>query len=463
MSDQIKTILDLAADGKHTEVKDQGLLTGLGNEQLNAAKQRAFQMASELLGDTGSEVPESNQLKAQNLLAACDGLETELQRRREIDGLRGKAQKGIASLMQPAALPFGDPATGRGQRKAQSLGEMMVESDWYKQGIKSGAFRTEEGTKLHGPGVMTVPMFKALQQGRAQQQKSLLYTGSSVGGAFVIPEYEMDWEPASRPGPDILDLLTVQPTNTDTIYWIRQDTRSTNATAVAEATALTGTPGAKPESALAFSRQTTPVETIAVWIPATNQQLQDAPELRRIIDDELTYDLTLELDNQILNGSGTSPDIDGILNASIQSVAYVASTHGNTANALFRAMTVIATANEPAPTGIVLNPLDWEPIRLLRESGEGLTATGKYLMGDPSQSGAMTLWGLPVVVSNRITANTGLVGHFPSARLHMREDSTIKVGMANEDFIRNIVRVLAEMRAALTVRRPNAFAKVTSI
>ena len=77
---------------------------------------------------------------------------------------------------------------------------------------------------------------------------------------------------------------------------------------------------------------------------------------------------------------------------------------------------------------------------------------------------ATTLWGLPVVVSNRITSGTALVGNFAvGAKLHLREDATVKVGMANDDFTRNIVRVLAEMRAALTIRRPSAFAKVTSL
>ena len=174
--------------------------------------------------------------------------------------------------------------------------------------------------------------------------------------------------------------------------------------------------------------------------------------------------IMLELDNQILNGSGTSPQLTGILNAGIQSVAWSSATYSNKADALFRAMVVIATANQPAPDGIVLNPLNWEPIRLLRESGTGSSGTGAYIMGNPMETGVQQLWGLPVVVSNRMTSGTGLVGNFKlGAKLLMREDSTVKIGMANDDFIRNIVRVLAELRAALTVRRPSAFTKVTSL
>lgn len=448
--DIIKTL----AEGEYSKID----ATALGTEALTKAKADAFKRANELLGDASHQVTEADFTAAQNLLKGVDGFEEEIQRRREIDGMRSKASGGIASLMTPASMPFADPSDAARGRKGISAGRAFIESELYQSHSRDGSFRYE-------PKSGRFPQFGIEVAGRdLMRRKSLLYTGSAVGGAFVIPEYEMDWEPASRPGPDILDLLRVVPTQSDTINWIRQDTRSASASTVAEATVTTGTTGSKPETTLAFSRQSTPVETLAVWIAATNQQIADAAELRSIIDDELTYDLMLELDNQILNGNGTSPNLTGILNASIQSVAYVATTHGNEPNALLRAMMVIATANEPAPTGIVLNPLDWEPIRALRESGAGLTATGTYLMGPPSEMGASTLWGLPVVVTNRITANTGLLGNFQAgARLHMREDSSIKIGMANDDFIRNIVRVLAELRAALTVRRPSAFCKVTGI
>lgn len=435
--------------------------TGLSTEALKAAKLESFQKAQDILKAEG-RIDDARFDAAKAHLADCDILEQELGRRAEIDGLRAKAAGGIASLMgAPAALPFADNPAGdsRKGRAPSTPGGAFVGSEAYRAAVKSGAFNHQPRDGRIPDIAVSMPLGGMLAHGR----KGLLYTGSSVGGAFVLPEYEPGFEPKSRPTPDILSLLTVQPTATDTVYWIRQDTRSTAATAVAEATNSTGTFGTKPESSLAFSRQTTPIETLAVWIAATNQQLGDAAELQSIIDSELTYDLMLELDNQILNGGGTSPDLTGILNASIQSVAY-ATTYANKADTLMRAMVVIATANEPAPDGIILNPLNWEPLRLLRESGSGSTASGTYLMGPPMEGGANTLWGLPVVVSNRIASGTALVGNFAAgAKLHMREDSTIKVGMANDDFIRNIVRVLAELRAGLSVRRPSAFAKVTGL
>lgn len=439
-------------------------LSTLSNEQLAAEKRIAYQKANDILGASG-RVDDERFAEAKQHLADCDILETEMGRRAEIDGMRAKASGGLASLMsQPAAIPFSDNPGESKARRASSVGDAFVKSASYQNALKSGALSAGSilaSGRIPEMGV-TVPLGYALSRGIGE--KGLLYTDSAVGGAWVIPEYEPGFEPKSRPTPDILSLLTVQPTASDTIYWIRQDTRSTAATAVAEATNSTGTTGTKPETSLAFSRQTSPVETLAVWIAATNQQLADASEIAGIINSELVYDLTLQLDNQILNGGGTSPELTGILNASIQSVAYSTATYSNKADTVLRALVVIATANEPAPTGIIMNPVNWETMRILRESGSGSSGSGTYLMGSPMMEAATTLWGLPVVVSNRITSGTALVGNFAvGAKLHLREDATVKVGMANDDFTRNIVRVLAEMRAALTVRRPSAFAKVTSL
>lgn len=439
----------------------------LSNEQLQAEKRIAFSKANDILGASG-RVDEARFEEAKIHLAATDQIEAELKHRRDMDGARAKAQGGIASLFaNPAAIPFGDDpaASGGNKGRAYSPGQAVVQADLYQAALKSGAFNTIQNV----PNIaVDMALGSMLRQGRksaagAGGEKGLLYSFASGGGAFVIPQYDSGYEQLARPGPDILDLLTVQPTSSDTIYWVRQDTRSTAATAVSQASVTTGTTGTKPESALAFTRQSTPVETIAVWIAATNQQLADAPELQSIIDNELTYDLLLQLDAQILSGSGTSPNLTGILNAGIKSVAH-ASTFSNIADTIYRGMVVIATGNEPNPTGIVINPLDWEEIRLLRESGAGATASGTYIMGAPMESGPMQLWGLPVVISNRMTSGTALVGDFRgSAKLHVREDSSVKIGLANDDFIRNMVRILAEMRAALTVRRPAAFAKVTGL
>ncbi len=71
-----------------------------------------------------------------------------------------------------------------------------------------------------------------------------------------------------------------------------------------------------------------------------------------------------------------------------------------------------------------------------------------------------TLWGVSVVESEAVPAGTALVGDFRRALLFDHESSAISVGTVGDDFIRNIVRILCEARAAFGIFRPKAFVAV---
>jgi HK97 family phage major capsid protein len=115
------------------------------------------------------------------------------------------------------------------------------------------------------------------------------------------------------------------------------------------------------------------------------------------------------------------------------------------------------------PSAAVLNPNDWEAIRLSRENAATGTLGG-YLMGPPSQVGAVTLWGMPVVEAEALTENTGLVGDFGmGCSLFDREQAAIRVGTIDDQFVRNMQTILAELRAAFVVYRPAMFTKITGI
>ena len=89
-----------------------------------------------------------------------------------------------------------------------------------------------------------------------------------------------------------------------------------NAAPVAEATAASGSSGAKPESGLALSRVTETVKTIAHWLPATKRALADAGQIRTLVDNFLRYGLEEELEDQMVNGDGTGENFTGLLTLS---------------------------------------------------------------------------------------------------------------------------------------------------
>jgi HK97 family phage major capsid protein len=256
----------------------------------------------------------------------------------------------------------------------------------------------------------------------------------------------------------IRDLFPVQRTQASVIEFFRVSGFTNNASVVPErdTTVSPNVYGAKPHSNLSFLSATAPVRTIAHWETAHRNTLDDVDLLAGIVNNELLYGLRLAEDNQILNGTGNGEDLLGILNTpNIQGLSRA--VNDNYADALRRAMTKAFLAYYE-PTGVVLHPVDWEAIELLKAT------TGQYIIVTNVAVGATKqVWRLPVVDTPAIAQGTALVGSFGiGATLYDRMNANIRIAEQHSDlFIRNAVLVLAEERLALATKRPESFVKVS--
>jgi HK97 family phage major capsid protein len=247
----------------------------------------------------------------------------------------------------------------------------------------------------------------------------------------------------------VRDIITVGETGSDTVEYVRITSVTNNAAPTAEATATGGSSGTKPESAMAMLRVTESVKTIPHWIPATNRSLADAPQLRTIIDNFLRYGIEEELEDQILTGDASGENFDGVLHvAGTTPQAFDTDILKTTR----KARTKVRTVGRARPTAYVMNPLDWEKFDLLQDN------EARYYYGGPMNPGSPRLWGLPVVESEGMTEGTTVCADWKLAILWDRMQTAISMSNSHSDFfIRNLVAILAEMRAAFGVIRPPAF------
>ncbi|MCM2327722.1 MAG: phage major capsid protein, partial [Lysobacter sp.] len=86
------------------------------------------------------------------------------------------------------------------------------------------------------------------------------------------------------------------------------------------------------------------------------------------------------------------------------------------------------------------------------------STVGEYLFGAPGSMTVPSLWGVPVVVTASMTAGSFLVLDAPRAGfVATREDATVRISEhTNDDFIRNLIRILVEERLALCIARSGA-------
>lgn len=406
------------------------------------------------------------------LLAMVDEYEARLPQLEESERTRNRIKESIQKYQRPIVAPPDQEAREYRQGKTISPGNQFLGSEEYKSHLQGGAFNSQlnriEFAVAMRAGTSFVERFQNRGRMRASdgydsmEQKALMYAGSaSVGGALVANDIRPGILDILQRDLTFLDVVPRLQTQSDTVEYIRQDTYTNNAAFVAEASASTGTSGTKPESALAYSTQTVPVQAMAHYIPITNRLLADAPAIRGIIDGQLLTGLARKLEDQILAGDGAGVNFRGILNT--VGVLTQGLGGGSAIDAIWNARTQVRVTGHARPNVIVMHPNDFGAIRLVREDIAG-SGTGGYLMGPPNQTGFVTLWGMPVVESEAITENTALVGDMVNGlALFDREQAAVRVGLVNDQFIRNMQTILAELRAALAVFRPSAFCLVTGI
>ena len=106
-------------------------------------------------------------------------------------------------------------------------------------------------------------------------------------------------------------------------------------------------------------------------------------------------------------------------------------------------------------TAVLLNPEDQEEIDLLQDKN------GRFFGQGPFGTGPGTLWGVPVIASEKITKGQALMGDFKQVQLLDREGLSVTAFNQHADFAaRNLVYVRAELRAGVVVWRPNRLALV---
>lgn len=408
---------------------------------------------------------QEDETELKRLLTEVDELETKLAGLEDAEQRRARIMEGVERYSTPAPKSFrpnGTPSDEYLEARTVSPGDQFIQNRDYRELKANGAFNSQLSKTQFAVQLKDGTSLIFWRDAARREYKALVYgSSSSVGGAFVQNDQLPGFQDIRQREIVLLDLVPRVPTGSDTIEYVREDTFTNAAAAVAEASATTGTSGLKPESTLAYSVQTSPVRTIAHWIPVTNRMLSDAPAIRGIINGRLLLGLDLVLETQILSGSGSGENLTGIL--STAGINIQGKGTDNVLDAIFKARTQIRVTGKGRPSAVVLHPNDWQAVRLSRENVASGTL-GAYLMGPPSQVGAVTVWGLPVVESEAITENTGLIGDFGmGCTLYDREQAAIRVGTIDDQFVRNMQTILAELRAAFVVYRPTMFTKITGI
>lgn len=245
----------------------------------------------------------------------------------------------------------------------------------------------------------------------------------------------------------VIDLINWGTTQEAVAYFLRESTYDIMADIAPENTD-------KPESDFEFGVISLNVGVIAHWIRASKQVLADMPALANYLETRMAYGVRFKLEYYVVNGHTPAQGQQKIFSGLLEPLNHqtVTAADSDTAIDVINKAKYEAAASYVLPDSILLNPKDWGAIERIKGTD------GHYIFGAPGAAVQPILWGLPVVFAASMPEGKYWVGNLALGFDGLiREDVNITVSTEDGNNItKNLVTILAEMRAAGAVVLPEA-------
>lgn len=249
---------------------------------------------------------------------------------------------------------------------------------------------------------------------------------------------------------NVLDLLGREVIDGNTLVFFREG-------ALQGAPAITAEGAKKPQVHFADPTPVTvTLQKIAAFVKESDEVIDDAAFLASTINGRLLYELNFVRQATVISDLLST---SGIQQATWPATATFTDLSLDIADAVADAIADVQEESGYAANGVVVTPAIWKQLRT------GHFDSGEYIGGGYFEQGARPmLWGLPVAVSSQLTAGHILVGAFDTCASLVTKAEGVTVESTNtdqDDFVKNLMTIRAEVREKLAVRRPAGFVDLT--
>lgn len=210
--------------------------------------------------------------------------------------------------------------------------------------------------------------------------------------------------------------------------------------------------GNKPQIDFDLTEKVAPSEFIAGYLRITRKALDDISAMRSYLQTRLLESYLDAEDNQILNGNGTSPNLDGIItNAEAYSGFRTIQVEK-----LIDSIAQVESNNHSA-NGILLSPEQYYALLLTKGTTNDYTLPGLGAVN--SVNGQLFVAGIPVFRSTAMSDSNYIVGDWAKgAQLFIRENPIVRFFEEDGTNVReNKITVRVEGRVALPIYYTDAF------
>lgn len=346
----------------------------------------------------------------------------------DIDAMKSE----INETLKVQGLQIAQLGQGGSTVKEKTLREMLIEKAADLTAIKNGdAKRVQFTLDTKAAGTMTI--------------------AGNVTGEVPQSMREPGLNRIARRRPFVSDFVGVRPIGNPAVSWVEQVNPDGSPAFIAEGVL-------KP--AIDFDMQviTETAKKVAANIKVSKEMLDDVDFMRSEIDAELRERINILADDQLLTGDGTGANLNGLITQATTFAAgiFAASiVDPNNYDVLRIAYNQVVLANF-MPTTIFLHPSDMTMMQITKGTD------GHYIeFPFVDESGTRMLGSVQIVANTGIPQDSFLIFDANKAAIFQREGLTISIGYSNDDFVKNLVTILAEQRLLLRIQGNDTLAFVT--
>lgn len=270
------------------------------------------------------------------------------------------------------------------------------------------------------------------------QVKAITMTNAaSLNSSAYLPN------PVAVPG--LIDLVRVQPTFWDRLrkgatranplYWVNKTNKLGNAEFIGEGVL-------KPLASFELETETSVPKKVAERMKASTELLYDLEGMESFIRDEIRYEVMIAANTAVLTGVASATSPAGVTTvASAYNLTTISTPNPNNYDAILAAATQIRSLNFTGTLEAYMNPIDIANMKLTKA-----TDSGVYMIPPFTTTTGMVINGIEVIEDNNIAVGSLLIGDMTKYRILMHQDFFIKFGWEDDDFSKNLVTVIGEMR-----------------
>lgn len=383
-------------------------------KEQRAAKEARMKAIMDLCATENRNRKTEEKTEWDTLKAEVDAMRDEINALEEVEAIETRNAKPVA--VETRKESFEDEKTPSIRRQVKAWMEKNKEA--IEAAVRHGDFRSLSPLELRVDNPMTTTTVNA-------GSSAFLPNAGGLQGSVI------DFV---RNQPSFWDLIPKGRTALNPYVWAYKDNKDGNADFIGEGVL-------KPLASFDILTEQSVAKKVAERMRVSRELLKDVQGFTSMVENELRYEVRKHANDAVLTATSSSTDPAGVTTvASAFTLTGLEVKNPNNYDAIRAAAAQLQSLNFTSNIVAFVNPVDAAQMDLDKGTD------GHYALPPFYTAGGQQVAGIRVVTDNNIAKGNLLIGSLDTYKILMVEEFRIEWGLDSDDFSKNLMTVIGEMR-----------------